>query len=42
MRVEEVEGEKKVGVWIGLSVSTGGRRDGEDGGDSNPRDDTEA
>uniref|UniRef100_M4EDI9 RING-type E3 ubiquitin transferase n=1 Tax=Brassica campestris TaxID=3711 RepID=M4EDI9_BRACM len=42
MPVEEVEGEKKVGVWIGLSVSTGGRRDGEDGGDSNPRDETEA
>ncbi|KAJ4889928.1 RING/U-box superfamily protein [Raphanus sativus] len=42
MPVEEVEEEKKVGVWIGLSVSVGGRRNEEDGGDSNPRDETEA
>ncbi|KAF8104619.1 hypothetical protein N665_0171s0120 [Sinapis alba] len=41
MPVEEVEEEKKVGVWIGLSVSTGGRRNEEDGGDSNPRGETE-
>ncbi|CAF2050859.1 BnaA09g45710D [Brassica napus] len=39
MPVEEVEEETKVGVWIGgLSVSTGGSRDG---GDSNPPDETE-
>ncbi|KAG2297903.1 hypothetical protein Bca4012_009091 [Brassica carinata] len=42
MPVEEVEEEKKVGVWIGLSVSTGGRRNGEGAGDSIPRDETEA
>ncbi|KAJ0253388.1 RING-type domain-containing protein [Hirschfeldia incana] len=37
MPVEEVEEEEKVGVWVGLSVSNG-----EVGGDSNPRDETEA
>ncbi|CAH8391625.1 unnamed protein product [Eruca vesicaria subsp. sativa] len=48
MPVEEVEGEKKVGVWIGFSVSDGGRRNVEEdggrrrGGDANPRDETEA
>ncbi|KAF8082962.1 hypothetical protein N665_0798s0001 [Sinapis alba] len=48
MPVEEVEEEKKVGVWIGFSVSSGERRneEEEDGGrshgDSNTRDETEA
>ena len=48
MPVEEVEEEKKVGVWIGFSVGAGGRRNGEeDGGGrseggSNTRDETEA
>ncbi|CAH8285835.1 unnamed protein product [Eruca vesicaria subsp. sativa] len=46
--VEEVEGEKKAGVWIGFSVSAGARRnEEEDGGrrsdgDSDPRDETES
>ena len=48
MPVEEVEEEKKVGVWIGFSVGNGERRNGEeDGGGrsdvgSNIRDETEA
>lgn len=42
MPVEEVEEEKKVGVWIGLSLSTGVRRNEDIGGDTNPPDETEA
>ncbi|KAJ4915722.1 RING/U-box superfamily protein [Raphanus sativus] len=46
MPVEEVEGEKKVGVWIGFAVGSGERRNEGDGGrrdgDSNSRDGTEA
>lgn len=47
MPVEEVEEEKKIGIWIGFSINAGERRSEEDGGrrrqsDSNPRDETEA
>ncbi|KAL0864983.1 hypothetical protein Bca101_044101 [Brassica carinata] len=47
MPVEEVEEEKKVGVWIGFAVSAGERRNEEEGGrrsdgDSNTRDEAEA
>ncbi|KAJ0256962.1 RING-type domain-containing protein [Hirschfeldia incana] len=48
MPVEEVEEEKKVGVWVGFAVSAGERRNegegdgGRSGGDSNSRDETEA
>ncbi|CAH2037786.1 unnamed protein product [Thlaspi arvense] len=48
MPVEQEQGEKKIGVWIGFSVNGGERRSAEDGGrrrqsngDSNPRDATE-
>ncbi|CAH8252275.1 unnamed protein product [Arabidopsis lyrata] len=32
MPVEEVEEEKKVGIWIGFSINAGERRNAEDGG----------
>ncbi|CAA7031179.1 unnamed protein product [Microthlaspi erraticum] len=49
MPVDEEEKEKKIGVWIGFSVSGGERRSGEDGGrrrqsngGSDTQDETEA
>ncbi|EOA36716.1 hypothetical protein CARUB_v10012348mg [Capsella rubella] len=48
MPVEEVKREKKVGIWIGISINGSERRGEEDGGrgrqgdDSNPRDETES